>query len=157
MKKEAISIYTISDFFLSKKSLTPKRLQKLVYYSYAWFIALNNNDEDNIESVLFNEQPEAWVHGPVFRSLYSKYKDYYWNEIPKIKHSPEINNDDLIKFLNRVWNTFKDYSADELEYMTHKETPWRNARLGLAPFEPSNNKIALKDMFVFYNSLENGK
>ena len=75
MKKEKITIYTISDFFLSKRALTPKKLQKLVYYAYAWFIALNNQSAEEIESVLFEEAPEAWVHGPVFPSLYAKYKE----------------------------------------------------------------------------------
>jgi uncharacterized phage-associated protein len=81
MKKEKITIYTISDFFLSKRALTPKKLQKLVYYAYAWFIALNNQSAEEIESVLFEEAPEAWVHGPVFPSLYAKYKGYCWHEI----------------------------------------------------------------------------
>lgn len=49
MKKEKITIYTISDFFLSKRALTPKKLQKLVYYAYAWFIALNNQSAEEIE------------------------------------------------------------------------------------------------------------
>ena len=72
----------------------------------------------------------------MFPSLYSKYKDYYWHEVEKIQNV-EIDNDDLLTFLNNVWEIFGKYSADELEYMTHQEEPWKKARVGLSPVEPS--------------------
>lgn len=155
MKKEKITIYTISDFFLSKRALTPKKLQKLVYYAYAWFIALNNQSAEEIESVLFEEAPEAWVHGPVFPSLYAKYKGYCGQEIEKNYKPINIKNEDLVRFLNAIWDTFGNFSADELEYMTHQEEPWKNARFGVSPIEPSCNKISEKDIFIYYNKLAN--
>ena len=155
MKREIITTDTISDFFLSKKELTPKKIQKLVYYAYAWFIALNNQSADDIQCVLFNEEPEAWVHGPVFPSLFKKYKDYYWHEVEKNTNGVNIENDELIHFLNQIWDTFGKYSADELEYMTHQEDPWKNARIGISPIEPSNKKISKRDIFIFYNKLSN--
>lgn len=155
MENNSITIDNISDYFLSKKALTPKKLQKLVYYAYAWFIALNNQCADEIECVLFNEEPEAWVHGPVFPSLYSKYKKYYWQEIEKKEENVHISNEDVLHFLDTIWNTFGIFSADELEYMTHKEEPWINARMGISPVDPSCNKISKKDIFIYYNKLAN--
>lgn len=149
---EVINAVTISEFFLSKRGLTPKKIQKLVYYAYAWFIALNNQSSDNIENTLFDEQPEAWIHGPVFPSLYRQYKSSGWNEVPQTKE-PNLENDDLKSFLNDVWNTFEKYSADQLEYMTHQELPWINARNNISNIEPSNNIITKKDIFTYYNSL----
>ena len=153
MERKNITIETIADFFLTKKELTPKKIQKLVYYAYAWFIALNNQSANDIKFVLFDEEPEAWIHGPVFPSLYTKYKDYYWHEVEKKDDKINIENDDLLAFLNDIWETFGGYSADELEYMTHQEEPWKNARIGISPIEPSNNKISKKDIFIFYNKL----
>ena len=47
----------------------------------------------------------------------------------KIVENPvNIENDELIHFLNQIWDTFGKYSADELEYMTHQEEPWAKAR-----------------------------
>ena len=89
---EVINAVTISEFFLSKRGLTPKKIQKLVYYAYAWFIALNNQSSDNIENTLFNEQPEAWIHGPVFPSLYRQYKSSGWNEVQQTKEPIQDNN-----------------------------------------------------------------
>lgn len=151
-----VNAIEISKFFLSKRCLTPKKIQKLVYYAYAWFIALNNQSADNIENILFEEQPEAWIHGPVFPSLYQEYKSYNWNEVPQASE-PEISNDDLKSFLNDVWNTFGKFSADQLEYMTHQELPWINARNNVNNMEPSNNIISQKDIFIYYNSLIDGK
>ena len=147
-----IDAIEISKFFLSKRSLTPKKIQKLVYYAYAWFIALNNQSSDKIENILFEETPEAWIHEPVFPSLYREYKSYNWNEVPQVQE-PNFNNEDLKSFLNDVWNTFGKFSADQLEYMTHQELPWINARNNVGGTEPSNNIISKKDIFTYYNSL----
>lgn len=157
MKNIDLDINTVADFFLSKSNLTPKKIQKLVYYAYAWFIALNNQSSDDIRFVLFNEEPEAWIHGPVFPSLYYKYRDYGFNEITKLSDAKSITNKDLVAFLNDIWDTFGNYSADELEYMTHQEEPWKNARVGISPIEPSNNSISKRDIFNFYNKLANNE
>ena len=93
-----------------------KKIQKLVYYAYSWFIAINNENADNIDNILFDEIPEAWLHGPVFPSLYSKFKSYNWQEVPKIDKKIEFENKDVMSFLNDIW--------DELEYMTHQELPF---------------------------------
>lgn len=151
-----ISIFDIADFFLSKDNLTQKKLQKLVYYAYAWFIALNNEDADEITNVLFDEQPEAWIHGPVFPSLYDKYKGYNWNEIEKKENDGLKLNKDLKAFLNDVWIKFGKFSADELEYMTHQEEPWVKARKNIDDTMRSNKKISNKDIFIYYNGLING-
>ena len=147
-----ITIFDIAEFFLTKKELTHKKLQKLVYYAYAWFIALNNESKDDIQNILFDEQPEAWLHGPVFPSLYQKYKYNSWNEIEKVEKTA-IQNEDLISFLNDVWKKFGKYSADQLEYTTHQEMPWKNARKDVKNGEHSNKKILLEDIFIYYNSL----
>lgn len=153
IKDNEINSYNIADFFLTKSELTPKKIQKLVYYAYSWFIALNNQSADQIINVLFDEVPEAWIHGPVFPSLYAKFKYYNWNEVPRISKDIIFENDDLMSFLNDVWNKFGMYSADELEYMTHQELPWLNARKNISSSESSNNKINLKDIFIYYNEM----
>ena len=136
-----IEAITIANFFLTKSELTPKKIQKLVYYAYSWFIALYNNSADEIENILFDEVPEAWIHGPVFPSLYTTFKDYNWNEVPKIKEEMVFENDDLKSFLEDIWSKFGKFSADQLEYMTHQEMPWINARKNVNSNEPSNQKI----------------
>ena len=46
---------------------TDKQIQKITYYAYCWFIVKNNKDGNNITNRLFDQQPQAWIHGPVFQ------------------------------------------------------------------------------------------
>ena len=50
------------------------KLQKLVYYAQAWHLALR-------DVPLFEEDFEAWVHGPVIPALYQEYKKFGWRPI----------------------------------------------------------------------------
>jgi len=153
IKDEDINASVIAKYFLTKSELTPKKLQKLVYYAYSWFIALNNENENEINSSLFEEMPEAWIHGPVFKSLYDEYKVYNWHEIPKVQETIIFENDDIIGFLDKIWKVYGSFDADQLEYMTHHEMPWQNARKGIMALECSNKEISKKDIFVYYNSI----
>ncbi len=155
IKDENLNAIIIADYFLTKSEATPKKLQKLVYYSYSWFIALNNENENDIHCILFDEEPEAWLHGPVFKSLYYHYKGYAWHEIDKKNISVSFENDEIAPFLDKIFDIYGKYDADELEYMTHQELPWKNARKGMSFLESSNNKIDLKDIFRYYNFLAN--
>lgn len=143
----------VARYFLSKSSLSPKKIQKLVYYAYAWFIALNNQNADQIENILFDEQPEAWLHGPVFPTLYTEYRSHGWNEVSRIRRSDSKLDKEVKQFLDEIWRVFGGFTADQLEYMTHQETPWRNARNGVPLTASSNNKISNKDIFIYYNEL----
>ena len=49
--------------------LTNMKLQKLLYYCYAWFLVDKNNEEQ-----LFDEEIQAWQYGPVIPLVYDVYK-----------------------------------------------------------------------------------
>ena len=151
---DVITVIDVAKYFSSFESMTHKKLQKLVYYAYAWYIALYNENVDEITNKLCYETSfEAWVHGPVCRELYNYCGDNY-GSVPK--YEGEISksiNGELKYFLDRIYKTFGKYTGDELESMTHQEMPWQNARDTLTPSQPSNKKISEKDMFIYYNSL----
>ena len=144
-------IYDIAKWFLNKSAMTPKKLQKMVYYAYAWFITLMNEDSNSVENRLFNSSPEAWVRGPVFPDLYQEYKMYGYSEIPITSDRPYYNND-IEDILNQVWNVYGKYNANELESLTHQESPWINARQGCSAFSVCNNTISDKDIFECYSA-----
>lgn len=148
-----INSLTIANYFLTRSALTPKKIQKIVYYAYSWFIALNNENANEITNVLFDERPEAWLHGPVFPSLYAHFKEYNWHEVPRIENEMIFANDEINNFLDNIWDVFGDLSADELEYMTHQEAPWINARSNVDSSSPSNNQISLEDIFNYFNDI----
>ena len=45
-------------------------------------------------------------------------------------------------------------SHDRLVFLTHSQFPWNNARKGLAPFEYTDKKISLDDMYNYYSELQ---
>lgn len=145
-KTMGTNVYEVSDFFLSKESMTHKKLQKMCYYAYSWYLAL-------YDKCLFNDGKfEAWVHGPVNPNLYQRYRDWGWRDIPK--KSRKINLPlEITAFLDIIYNTFSGFSGDELESMTHQEAPWIEARRGFLPEQPSNQVISDNTIKSFYKNL----
>ncbi len=96
----------ISGWFLSKESMTPKKLQKLTYYAEAWANALLG------EGILSDTSFQAWVHGPVSPELWNDYKEYGWNEIEQLKPNDEKFNKNILELLecclNYLWGINQD-------------------------------------------------
>lgn len=135
-------IRTIADYFLWKSSMSHKKLEKLCYYAQAWYLA-------NYGEPLMPNRFEAWVHGPVSPDLYSVYRGWGWADIPKMPIEPMLDPKEK-ELLDNVYNVYGNYTADELEVMTHKEYPWQNARGHCSPTEYSRNPISMKDMKRYY-------
>lgn len=145
---ELISNYFIRLGMINNRPISNKKLQKLVYYSQAWSLALYGEP-------LFQEDIQAWVHGPVIPSLYQKYKNYQFHPIVNdqlLKETPRL---DCAELLDEIWDIYGKYDSNYLELLTHRETPWRNARANLEPNENSDNTISLEDMKMYYSSLLN--
>lgn len=153
-QSDKLRINDIAKYFLSKQEMTSKKLQKLVYYAYAWYIALYNENVNELKNKLcVDAKFEAWIHGPVCRNLYAIYADFF-GMVPK--YNGEISKlitGEIKDFLDNIYDIFGKYTGDELEYMTHQEEPWKNARDNTPPSEPSKKVISEKDMFTYYNTL----
>ncbi|PVY33323.1 Panacea domain-containing protein [Victivallis vadensis] len=145
-----IASYLIEKSITSGDCITNLKLQKLVYYAQAWFIVL-------FGIKLFDEDIQAWVHGPVVRSIYDCYKQYGYKPLP----CPRVKSDlpgDVQKHLDEILKIFGGYSGFQLELMTHQEAPWKNARKGLPPDMACDRVISPEDMRTFYSLLAtNGK
>ena|SRR5438874_12846315 len=143
-----VADYIVS--FLSEHGdpVTNLKLQKLLYYGQAWHLALH-------DTPLFDERIEAWTHGPVVPPVYGDFKEWAWNPIPpqNEQHLPE-RAEALVKEVLDVYGSFGAY---QLERLTHEEDPWKNARRGLAPDEPSNNIISQDDMKAYYRARLNAR
>lgn len=144
----------ISDWILSKvnteagDTISPLKLQKLLYYCQAWHLTVYNEP-------LFNENIEAWAHGPVVPSQYSRFAYILRNE--QIK--PKSINLDIPRFsleteelLVEVLETYGEHSAIYLENLTHKEKPWLIARGDIPVYERSTNVISEESMISYYSA-----
>ena len=132
--------------------ITNKKLQKMVYYAYSWYLTFNNNDSKHIENRFFVNNFEAWIHGAVDPHLYTKYKKYGSQYIPKYTGMLPNFTYDEIDLLNQIVIVYGKYTGNELESICHQEKPWLNARKDCAPGEPSHNKINDCDIFECYAS-----
>ncbi|MBW4662192.1 MAG: DUF4065 domain-containing protein [Drouetiella hepatica Uher 2000/2452] len=149
---EGINALDIALYFLhcvdrdAGDTISPLKLQKLVYYAQAWSLALRSQP-------LFPEQIQAWVHGPVVYEVWDAYKKYKYGTIPEPDGGLPEFAEDQVEILDEVWNTYGELSAKRLEQLTHSEMPWINARQGLDPGERSQNIITQEDMRFYYSSL----
>ena len=144
------NINKIADYIIwlhhdSGDVITNLRLQKLLYYAQAWYLVL-------YDEPLFEEDFEAWIHGPVMPPVYKRFKAYKWNPINEEIKKPKLS-EKVEKHLNEIVRVFGQYSSLDLEYMTHREAPWVKARNGCMPDEVSSAQIDKEEMKSFYKSL----
>ncbi|EFC78872.1 type II toxin-antitoxin system antitoxin SocA domain-containing protein [Parafrankia sp. EUN1f] len=121
------------------------RFQKLVYYSQAWHLALQG-------SVLFPNEVQAWVDGPVVRALYEQHRRRTsvssWPSGDPRRLQPASK-----QHVDWVLATYGSFSGDELSRMTHAEAPWRLARGGIPDDYSSDAAIDNKMMMDYYSRL----
>lgn len=131
--------------------ITPLALQKLLYYSQGFYKTF-------YDEFLFAEDCEAWVHGPVYKDIYFKYRDFGYNPIEdeKIEFEDIELTETEEELLDSVIDNFGCYSAKTLEKMTHSERPWRLTRKNLKPEEKSN-EIIRKNLITDYFKDVNNK
>lgn len=141
------TVNDIADWFLGKDSMSPKKLQKLVYYAYAWVLTLMNENEDDLDVKLFDSRLEACIHGPLFPELYHKYKGE--SIIPQKSSVPRFD-EDMEDIMEQVWDVYGIYTGNQLESITHKESPWIEARGNCPPAEACTNEITDKSIYRYY-------
>lgn len=159
-----VAKYTGLNLLQKGLSVSPLKLQKILYYEQAWYMVFFNKKH------LFDDIPEAWVNGPVYRTIWQNYKgkvsnmtaplssnDFLAegqsteNTIKQLALSMNLSTEE-IKFLDSVFNTYGTKSQDQLVFLTHAEKPWAEKREGLAPFEHSDRKLSLESMYEYYYS-----
>lgn len=141
----------IAKIFEKLEEVTPLLLQKLLYYIQGISSVINNK-------MIFKEDCEAWVHGPVYPNVYKLFKDFKYNPIDDerfglIKWSDAQLNHDEEQIVDLVTDTFGQYGGKVLEQITHQETPWREARNGYEPLERSNEIISKKQIKNYFTKV----
>lgn len=97
--------------------LTNLMVQKHLYFQQGWHLA-------EFGVPLFEEQIEAWEHGPVVPEVYHKLKKFGKAAIPVPKEFTTLLTPHQIEHIKGVWDRYKGLSAYGLVDLTHKEQPW---------------------------------
>ena len=143
-------------------TVSPLKLQKLLYYAQAWSMVFGGR-----ENQLFADVPEAWVNGPVYPVIYEMWKDYgmcdhlSYEDFGTTKESAmdafkQLSNSMSMTenergLLEQIVLMYGTKTQNQLIYLTHSEKPWCEMREGLEPFERSNKKISLDTMCKYYS------
>lgn len=140
----------IANYFLTKSfdegiPMSPLKLLKIVYIAYGWYHALKG-------AKLFHEPIEAWEHGPVVPTLYHEFKHYRKSPITELaeeydasmesSYLPTVpeNDGELRLILDKVWASYKMFSAWALRNKTHEVGgPWHKV------YDRSDRDVTLND------------
>ncbi len=142
-------------------SMSHLKLQKILFYVQAYHLAV-------FAEPLFDDDFEAWVHGPVNRKLYNQIRDHslLYREVVYTPSKDEILpsvilEKELIPYqlsvINEVVDELKDTGGLQLEAMTHSEDPWINARRGVQPGDRCTNIIPKDEIMQYYTNKYCGK
>ncbi|MFH0702159.1 MAG: type II toxin-antitoxin system antitoxin SocA domain-containing protein [bacterium] len=102
-----------------KKPITNMKLQKLLYYAQGWYLALTGGES------LFEEDFKRWNFGPVCPEVYNKFKKYKAGPIDCIyKGEPVVDDQDIKRFLEKIWDMYGKYTGGQLSILSHNESPW---------------------------------
>ena len=125
--------------------LSNHKLQKLLYYAQAWYLAFEDKP-------LFDEDFEAWVHGPTIPALFYEYKEQFgFKPILKEVEKPEFPQE-VQEFLDELSDDYFFRDAYELELMVRREDPWIKARGELPRDEPCHAIISKQLMKAYYKT-----
>lgn len=119
-----LSALNVAEYFLTcvhpedDEAMSNLKLQKLVYYAQGFHLAIHGEP-------LFEEEIEAWTHGPVVPELYHHYKQYGGGAIPWPEDFDSAKfGEETLELLDEVYQVMGQFSAWKLRCLTHEEPPW---------------------------------
>lgn len=127
--------------------LTAMQLQKLLYYSQAWHLAITDQP-------LFEEPVQAWADGPVVYDVWRARKSYP-SRLPH-EHAPVELGVVSAGVVELVCDRYGNMSGDELSRLTHSEKPWLEARDGVPAGSRARKPISHESMADFYRQQDLG-
>ena len=121
------------------------RLMKLTYNSRAWSLGWFGRS-------IVVEEFQAWSGGPVEPNLHSENK--YHRSSPTSTNLPSADIERLSDadkaVIDSVLDFYGSFTKQKLIDQTHSETPWREARAGVADRERSKAPLSQSSMKTFY-------
>lgn len=99
------------------KRITNMKLQKLLYYTQGWHLAMQ-------EYPLFQEDFEAWDYGPVCPVIYHAFKHNGAAVIRECPDSFQPADKNIQKLVDWVLDRYGKFDAMGLAKLSHTESPW---------------------------------
>ena len=135
----------VASFILQEEGrLSGFQLQKLVYYSQAWCLAMQDRP-------MFPDVVKAGQHGPVNYEVFESHRGQSSVVASDITGDPNALSVADKEIVLSVLDAYDGLSGDDLAELTHSEDPWRlvyNGSSGLSAAVISNDS-----MREYYSSL----
>lgn len=140
------SKYVLAYFNQNKKELTNLMLEKLMYFLEAIYMVLTDDE------YLFEEDFLAWNFGPVNETVYQQYK--FFGRIPIIFDEKIEIPDENKKYIEQLYNLFKDFNASELVSLSHQEgSPWNKIDKKYNSDIPRNVVVSKEETKKWFNTI----
>lgn len=132
--------------------LTPIKLQKGLYFLYAYYGATYGETEetdgvleqsfDDFPDRLFDENFEAWTYGPVIREVWKKQKSGEYG-----KAEPNLNGikRETLLFIDELFEQINSVSDFSLVDRSHEDEAWVNAYNSDNDNKKLNNNDLIKE------------
>ena len=142
-------INTVIQYLLYQcEDITPLALQKALYYIQGFHFAF-------YRTFLFSEDCQAWTHGPVYRDIYFRYRDYRFDPIEKTTtFDTSVFSASEKAICDSVINNICCYSGKILERFTHNEAPWLTTRGDLPDSAPSDRIIEKSVIGAYFDAVK---
>ena len=142
-------INTVIQYLLYQcEDITPLALQKALYYIQGFHFAF-------CRTFLFSEDCQAWTHGPVYRDIYFRYRDYRFDPIEKTTtFDTSVFSASEKAICDSVINNICCYSGKILERFTHNEAPWLTTRGDLPDSAPSDRIIEKSVIGAYFDAVK---
>lgn len=142
-------INTVIQYLLYQcEDITPLALQKALYYIQGFHFAF-------YRTFLFSEDCQAWTHGPVYRDIYFRYRDYRFDPIEKTTtFDTSVFSASEKAICDSVINNLCCYSGKILERFTHNEAPWLTTRGDLPDSAPSDRIIEKSVIGAYFDAVK---
>ncbi len=111
------NISLVSNYIISKIDVTPKALQKILYYIQIFSFKF-------LSIPAFSSLCKKNHDGFVFGKIYYQYKNYGFSTIDKNVENEVEMDKDLLELCNAIIKYFGCYGGNVLEEFTHNEMPW---------------------------------
>ncbi|WP_250311724.1 Panacea domain-containing protein [Rickettsia endosymbiont of Oedothorax gibbosus] len=145
-KDKVLSCLDIANYFLvlvdreAGDAITQLKLYKLIYFAQGINLAL-------FDELLFEEEIEAWTHGPVAPALRSTFGIFEANIIPTPREIDfDIYSQKQKGLIYKVYSLYGEHTAAYLRNLTHTHSIWCKAIM-------CDNKIITKEeMHKFFQT-----
>jgi uncharacterized phage-associated protein len=129
----------VAKYIIKSLPVDNLKLQKLLYYSQAVHLVLND------KALLFPEPIEAWDYGPVVPLVYRKYKSCGFDILSTVDKPVSLKINE-IRSVDMALACFGEMSGPALINQTHGEPPWKDA---YRPGRPSR-EISPDSIYGFF-------